>query len=265
MKIKDKLWGKMRELYKFRYMSYSLIRKSLFGKYKNSALGFLWNFLTPTILILIFYVVFENFMGKDIPYFWVYLCVGMFPFSFMNSNLIGGASNITSNAGIIKKMYFPREILPLSQVSYTLIVFLIAYSIVAFLMVITGFPLSLEGLLALPLLIILMFIFSLGMILLTSAISVYSRDFEYLITALARILFWMTPIFYLAESRTGILYTLIWFNPLTYFVEGFHDILYRGIIPSSEILLMCVVISAVMIFFGLLTFEKLKDGFAERI
>ena len=253
------------ELYHFRHMFYSLVRKSLFGKYKNSALGFLWNFITPAISILLFYIVFENFMGRGIPYYWVYLCVGMFPFSFMNTNLIGGASNITSNGGMIKKMYFPREILPLSQVAYTLIVFLIAYSIVAVLMLITGFPLSSEGLLALPLIILTMFAFSFGTILLTSAISVYSRDFEYLITALARILFWVTPIFYTTDSLTGILSTIVWLNPLTYYVEGLRDIIYVGIMPETEILILCTIISAIVLFVGTYVFEKLKDGFAERI
>jgi ABC-type polysaccharide/polyol phosphate export permease len=257
--------GKISELYRFRYMFYSLVRKSLFGKYKNSALGFLWNFITPTISILIFYIVFESFMGRDIPHFWVYLCIGMFPFAFMSNNLIGGASNITSNGGMIKKMYFPREILPLSQVAYTLIVFLIAYSIVAILMLITGFPLSSKGLPALPLIILTMFAFSFGTILLTSAISVYSRDFEYLITALARILFWVTPIFYTTDSLTGVLSTIVWLNPLTYYVEGLRDIVYIGIMPETELLIMCTIISAVMLAIGAYVFERLKDGFAERI
>ncbi len=257
--------GKISELYRFRYMFYSLVRKSLFGKYKNSALGFLWNFITPTISILIFYIVFESFMGRDIPHFWVYLCIGMFPFAFMSNNLIGGASNITSNGGMIKKMYFPREILPLSQVAYTLIVFLIAYSIVAILMLITGFPLSSKGLPALPLIILTMFAFSFGTILLTSAISVYSRDFEYLITALARILFWVTPIFYTTDSLTGVLSTIVWLNPLTYYVEGLRDIIYTGIMPETELLIMCTIISAVMLAIGAYVFERLKDGFAERI
>ena len=253
------------ELYHFRRMFYSLVRKSLFGKYKNSALGFLWNFITPAISILLFYIVFESFMGRNIPNYWAYLCVGMFPFTFMNTNLIGGASNITSNGGMIKKMYFPREILPLSQVAYTLIVFLIAYSIVAVLMLITGFPLSSEGLLALPIIILTMFAFSFGTILLTSAISVYSRDFEYLITALARILFWVTPIFYTTDSLTGILSTIVWLNPLTYYVEGLRDIIYVGIMPETEILILCTIISAIVLFVGTYVFEKLKDGFAERI
>jgi ABC-type polysaccharide/polyol phosphate export permease len=257
--------GKISELYRFRYMFYSLVRKSLFGKYKNSALGFLWNFITPAISILIFYIVFESFMGRDIPHFWVYLCIGMFPFAFMSNNLIGGASNITSNGGMIKKMYFPREILPLSQVAYTLIVFLIAYSIVAILMLITGFPLSSKGLPALPLIILTMFAFSFGTILLTSAISVYSRDFEYLITALARILFWVTPIFYTTDSLTGVLSTIVWLNPLTYYVEGLRDIIYTGIMPETELLIMCTIISAVMLAIGAYVFERLKDGFAERI
>ena len=257
--------GKISELYRFRYMFYSLVRKSLFGKYKNSALGFLWNFITPAISILIFYIVFESFMGRDIPHYWAYLCVGMFPFAFMSNNLIGGASNITSNGGMIKKMYFPREILPLSQVAYTFIVFLIAYSIVAVLMLITGFPLSSKGLPALPFIILTMFAFSFGTILLTSAISVYSRDFEYLITALARILFWVTPIFYTTDSLTGVLSTIVWLNPLTYYVEGLHDIIYTGIMPETELLIMCTIISAVMLAIGAYVFERLKDGFAERI
>ena len=257
--------GKISELYRFRYMFYSLVRKSLFGKYKNSALGFLWNFITPAISILIFYIVFESFMGRDIPHYWAYLCVGMFPFAFMSNNLIGGASNITSNGGMIKKMYFPREILPLSQVAYTLIVFLIAYSIVAILMLITGFPLSSKGLPALPFIILTMFAFSFGTILLTSAISVYSRDFEYLITALARILFWVTPIFYTTDSLTGVLSTIVWLNPLTYYVEGLRDIVYIGIMPETELLIMCTIISAVMLAIGAYVFERLKDGFAERI
>ena len=257
--------GKASELYNFRHMFYSMVKRSLFGKYKNSALGFLWNFITPAISILLFYIVFENFMGRGIPHYWAYLCVGMFPFTFMNSNLIGGASNITSNGGMIKKMYFPREILPLSQVAYTLIVFLIAYAIVGTLMLMTGFPLSSDGLLALPLIILTMFIFSFGTILFTSAISVYSRDFEYLITALARILFWVTPIFYTTDSLTGMLSTIVWLNPLTYYVTGLRDIIYNGIMPSTDLLIMCAVISAVALIVGVYVFEKLKKGFAERL
>ena len=261
----DAVKGKFSELYRSRFMFYSLVRKNLFGKYKNSVLGFAWNFLTPVISVMLFYIVFENFMGRGVPYYWLYLCVGMFPFSFMNTNLIGGASSITSNGGMIKKMYFPRELLPLSQVAYTLIVFLIAYVIVFIMMLITGFPLSTKGMLALPLVIITMFIFSFGTILLTSAISVYSRDFEYLITAFARVLFWVTPIFYMIDSLTGVLSKIIWFNPLTYYVVGLQDIIYRGVMPSAELLIACIVLSTVTLIVGLYIFEKLKDGFAERI
>ena len=265
MITKDAIKSKLSELYRFRHLYYSIVKKNLYGKYKNSALGFLWNFLTPVISILLFYIVFENFMDRAIPHFWAYLCIGMFPFAFMNTNLIGGASNITSNGGMIKKMYFPREIIPLAQVTYTFIIFLIAYTIVAVLMILVGFPLGLDGMLFLPLVILTMFFFSFGAILFTSAISVYSRDFGYFIEAISRILFWVTPIFYMAGERTGIIGTLIWFNPLTYYVEGFHDIMYRGIMPSNELLMACVVMSMAMFIIGACVFVKLKDGFAERI
>ena len=258
--------GKLRELYNFRHLYFSLVKKSLYGKYKNSALGFLWHFLTPVITILLMYIVFENFLGKNIENFWAYLCVGMFPFQFMNGNLIGGASNIVSNGGMIKKMYFPREILSLAQVTYTFIVFLTSYLIIAILMLATGI-LGFGGMIALPIVMGSMFLFSLGSIMLTSSISVYVRDFEYLISAFARILFWVTPIFYMIEARAGagILYTLIWFNPLTYFVEGFHYVMYWGVMPGTGLLIGCVLISLVMFIAGFLVFNKLKDGFAERV
>lgn len=264
---KDGFKGKLREIYNYRHMYYSLVKKNLTGKYKNSTLGFLWNFLTPLITILILYIVFENFMGRGIPHFWAFLSVGMISFQFMNENLIGGASNITSNGGMVQKMYFPREILSLSQVTYTFIVFLISYTIFVLLMAVTGI-LKLNGFLALPIILLSMFMFSMGTIMLTSSISVYSRDFQYLITAFARILFWVTPIFYEVESRAGtggLLYTIIWLNPLTYYVEGLRDITYRGVLPSTEILLSCIIISIVMFIMGALVFNKLKDGFAERL
>lgn len=265
MSFTNSVKGKFTELGSFKHMFYSLIRRNLYGKYKNSALGFLWNFITPAISILLFYIVFENFMGRGIPNYWAYLCIGMFPFTFMNTNLIGGASSITSNGGMIKKMYFPREIVPLSQVAYTFIVFAIAYSIVALLMLITRYPLSPDGLLALSIMIPTMFAFSLGTILFTSAVSVYSRDFEFFITAVSRILFWVTPIFYMIDSLTGILSKIIWLNPLTFFVKGFQDILYWGRMPSPELLIACCLISAVALIIGAYVFERLKDGFAERI
>lgn len=264
MTFRDAFRGKLSELYTFRHMYYSLVQRSLFGKYRNSGLGFLWNFLTPAISILLFYIVFENFMGQSIENYWAYLCIGMFPFQFMNQNLIGGASNITSNGGMVKKIYFPREVLSLSQVTYTFIVFLISYGIVILLMIATGI-LSTGGMMALLIIVPTMFLFSLGTIMLTSSISVYSRDFEYLITAFSRVLFWVTPIFYLAEERAGLLYTIIWFNPLTYFVEGFHHAMYWGTMPGTELLISCVLISLAVFIIGSLVFFKLKDGFAERI
>ena len=109
-----------------------------------------------------------------------------------------------------------------------------------------------------------MFAFSLGTIL-TSTVSVYYRDFEHLIVALTRILFWVTPIFYMIESLSGVLQFVIWFNPLTYYVRGLQDIMYWGIMPSVELIVACTAVSSVSLAVGLYVFEKFKDGFAERI
>lgn len=256
---------RIQELRSFRYMFFNLVKKKLYGKYKNTVLGFIWNFIVPVLSILVLYVVFDTIRERDFPFFWAYLCIGMFPFSLMSPSITEGAGSITSNANMIKKMYFPMEILPLTQVTYSFIIFSISYIFVAILMVFVGFPLGYGGLLALPLVIITMFIFSLGMMMFVSTITVYIRDLEPLISVFGRSLFWLTPIFYSTDQLTGPLLTLVWMNPLTYYVESFHDILYRGIMPDGSVLIGCVIISLLTLVLGAYTFFKFKDGFVERI
>jgi lipopolysaccharide transport system permease protein len=257
--------NKISELYKFRYMFYSLLKKNLFGKYRNSALGFLWNFVLPISIVLLYFIVFENFLGRGIPNYWLFLCINTFSFSFLNMNISNGSSCITSNSSLINKVCFPREILPLVQVTYVLITFLIEYIFMILIMVFIGYPLSWQCLLFLPILIILTYIFALGIVLLISSISVYIRDLEYFVTVLSISLMWITPVFYTISSTTGLLSIIVKYNPLTYYVISFQDLLYNGIIPSTTHLVLCTLFSFITVILGIVVFNKLKSGFAERI
>lgn len=254
-----------REVYNYRSLLYSMVARNLKGKYKSSYLGFGWHFVTPAILIVVFYIVFTGVMQREIDHYWVYLCVGMFPFTFFQSNLGAGAGCVVSNAGTIKKMYFPREIVVFSQIISTFITLLIAYSVVIVLMLLSGYPFNIGALAFLPIILVLSVLFATGYVLFFSALTVFVRDVQFFIEATARILFWVTPIFYLASDVMGILSYIMKFNPFAYFIGIFHDTLYFGNVPGLLEMGVCLIISITAFVIGLIVFNKLKGKFAEEL
>jgi ABC-type polysaccharide/polyol phosphate export permease len=242
-----------------------MVVKNLKGKYKNSYLGFLWHFITPAIMILLFYIVFTTIRYTDDEYYWAYLCVGIIPFTFFQSNLSAGAGCIVANGGMINKMYFPREIIVLSQVISTFITFVIGYAAIIVIMVISGFQFTFETLLFLPVIMALSFVFTTGYVLMTSAVTVYVRDLQYFIDAFSRLFFWVTPIFFYMDSITGILETILWCNPYTYFIELYHDILYYGTFPEPIMIMASIVLALAFLLIGVLVFNRYKGKFAEKL
>jgi len=257
--------GLLKEVYEYRHLLYSMVARNLKGRYKSSYLGFLWHFITPAITIVIFYVVFTGIRAAPIEDYWAYLCIGMFPFTFLQTNLSAGSECVVSNGGTIKKMYFPREIVVFSQIISTFITFIIAYAAIIILIMLLGISFSASALIFLPLILLLTVMFATGYVLLFSAVTVFVRDVHHFIDATARILFFMTPIFYLASEVTGILEKIIWLNPLTYFIESYHDILFFGTVPEIFQLVVCVMLAIVALIVGLITFNRLKGRFAEEL
>jgi len=255
----------LREIYESRNVLRSLISKNLFGRYKNSVLGFGWHFIMPVIMLIVYYVVFTQIRVSPIPDFWVYIAAGIFPFSFMISNLTGGAGTILGNSGMVKKMYFPREIIVLAYVISNFIVMVIGYTISLFIIAATGYSLKWESLLILPIVLILMAVFTIGYVLLFSSMTVYVHDIQYALNSMSMVFFFMTPMYFMADSISGILRNVIWLNPFTYYIEAFHSAVYFGEIPELKILLACTVLSLVSLMLGLIVFRRLKRGFAERL
>lgn len=242
----------------------ALVFKNLFGRYKNSLLGFGWNFITPMIMMLIYYVVFTGIRQGSLPNFWIFLASGLFPFHFMVSNLIGGSNIIVGNVGMIKKMYFPREIIVYAQVFSSFIIMIIGYAIVLIAILLSGNSLSVNAFMILPL-FVTVFFFVTGYALIISALTVYVRDLQHFLSSINIVFFFVTPMYFTVDSVTGILSTIVWFNPFTYYVESFHQIIYFGNIPDIPILLMCIVLAIVSLILGHVIFGKLKRGFAERL
>ena len=257
--------GYLNELIESQNILKSLVVKNLFGRYKNSFLGFAWHFIMPIVMMVVYYIVFTTIRSGNLPNYWVFLASGIFPFNFMLSNLIGGSSSIINNGSMIKKMYFPREIIVYSQVVSSFIVLLIGYSIVLSVVIISGYDCNILSLLFLPIIMITMLFFVTGYSLIFSALSVYVRDIQYILSSLSMVFYFMTPMYFMADTLTGVLSSIVWLNPFTYFIESFHAIVYMGELPETSIIIMCLVLSVVPFVLGHLIFIKLKRGFAERL
>lgn len=255
----------IREVYASRNILRSLVSKDLFGRYRNSALGFAWHFVTPLVMLAVYYVVFTEIRSSPIPDFWVYLASSIFPFTFMTSNLSGGAGCVTGNAGMVKKMYFPREILVLAHVISNFIIMLLGYIAALVIIVISGFPLNPMSLAMLPPILLLIAAFTAGYVFLFSSLNVYIRDIQYILSSFTMVIFFMTPMYFISGDVSGILSKLIWINPFTYYVEALHSIVYFGEIPGLKILLMCIILPIVSLTMGLAVFRRLRRGFAERL
>lgn len=243
----------------------ALVIKNLVGQYRNSYLGFFWQFLNPAIGVILFYFLFTALRTNNIPEYWMFLCIGMFPFTFMNSNIVGASNAIVGNSSMVKKIKISRVIIVVSVVVSVLITFVISYIFVILLMAISGHVFAIVPLLLVIPWVILMVIFSTGTALLLSSICVYVRDLGYFINAFSRVLFWITPIFYSVSQLSGGMAFIVWANPMTWFVESFHDLLYSGIIPDTYVIIGCIIIALTMLSIGTVVFKKLEPGFAERI
>ena len=241
-----------------------MVVKNLIGRYRNSLLGFGWHFVMPIITMAVYYVVFTQIRVNEIRDFWIYLASGIFAFHFMINNLVGGASCIVANSGMVKKMYFPREILVLSQVLSTFIVMVIGYLFVFGTMMGTGYEIKVSLVFIIPF-FVLTLMFVTGYCLLFSSLTVYLRDVQYVLGSISIIFFFLTPMFFTTDSTTGLLNTIVWANPFTYYVEFLHDIIYYGSTPDVAIVIMCTIISITSLLVGMLVFRKLRGGFAERL
>lgn len=257
---------KIKEILDYRDMIVSLVRRDLRGRYKGSLLGFLWNILNPLFQIIVYIIVFSQVMRNDTPYYAVYLVVGIMPWIFFSDSLRQGAGSIVAQADMTKKIYFPREVLPISTVVSRLVNLLITYGLVLLYVFGSGIGVNVRCLVLVPLAILLLFAFSVGLALLFSAINVYFRDVEHILGVILMAWMWMTPIVYESKiMKESFAITIIQINPLTYYINIFQQLLYYKTFPSTTILLKCAFLSLGCLIAGEIVFSKLSKRFAEEL
>lgn len=254
----------IKNLYSYRELLKSNVKKEIRGKYKGSFLGILWSFLNPLLQVAVYAIVFPYIMRVETPNYLQYLIVGIIPWTFFITVINQGMIAVRMNAGIIKKVYFPREILPISVAISGLVNFFISCIIVLIFCVFGGLGISWH-LILLPLIALIQFIFTLGLVLALSAINIYIKDTEYIVQFIINMLFYATPILYPATLFPEKIRWVLYLNPLTGIIDAYRDIFMYHQMPGLMSILYLVVVAVIIFFVGLAIFRKLEKGFAEEL
>lgn len=257
-----------KEIYNYRELLKTSIQKDIRGKYKASFLGVLWSFLNPLLQVIVYWIVFPYlFRAASIPNYLCYLVTGIIPWTFFTTVVNTSTTCINSNAGIIKKVYFPREILVLSCTLSAMVNFFISCIIILIFCLGTGAGVSYH-LIYLPIIAIIQAILCFGVGLILSAINVYVRDIENIVSFVIQMGFYGTPIIYsldMFQNASGILLGLIQWNPITKLVYAYRDIFLYHQTPDFGALGSVLLLGLVVLVIGYWIFKKLERGFAEEL
>lgn len=252
-------------LYNYRQLLKSNVMKEIRGKYKGSFLGVLWSFINPLLSALVYAIVFPIILKSSEPNYVTFIIIGILPWTYFTTVIMQGTTTILMNAGIIKKVYFPREILPISINTSGVINFLISCLIIFLFLIFSGIGFS-WYILFLPLIIFTQFILQQAIIFITSAVNVYIRDAEYILNFFISMLFYATPILYSASMfENSPLRWLIYLNPMATIINCYRDILFYQSMPHIKSLLIVLLASCILLYIGLKIFKKLEKGFAEEV
>ena len=254
-----------KEIYAYREMIFSLVRRDLKGRYKGSALGFFWTFLNPLLQLAVYTFVFSVIMKSTVEDYYLHLFVSLVPWLFFSTSVSEGCSCIRSQQDMVKKIYFPREVLPIAYVTSQFINMLLSFVVVLVVVVISGRGLNVVALLYIPIISAVEYLLCLGSALFVSAITVYIRDMEYLLKIVTMALQFLTPVMYsidIVPQRFMAIYVL---NPMTPIIIAYRDILYYKEIPRLTTLLHAFLMGLGLLVIGFLVFGKLKRRFAEEL
>ncbi|HSJ19323.1 MAG TPA: ABC transporter permease [Nocardioidaceae bacterium] len=269
---------KLTEIASRRDLFTNLTLRELRSKYKRSALGWAWSLLNPLTSLLIYATVFGIFLRvqpetgepSGLHNFAMFLMCGLLPYTFISNGLNGGMGSLIGNGNLVKKVYFPREILVAANTASWVVSFLIELAVLSVVLVFFGNVVILW----VPMLLVLIaieIVFVLGLALMLSVAAVYFRDLQHLLGLILQVWFYSAPIVYpitLVQDEigtTGWKITLYNLNPLTRFVEAFRDVLYDMRFPPVDHLLYLVVVSFAMLLAGQWVFSRLEGRLAEEL
>lgn len=237
-----------------------LVKRDLKKKYRGSILGIIWSVLNPLLMMVVLTIVFSNVFRFDTANYPLYLMTGQVLFGFFSEATNIAMIAIISNASLIKKIYIKKWLFPLSSVTFSLINTFFSLFAVFLIIYFTGGKIYWSFLL-IPIIYMYLYIFSLGIGLLLSSITVFFRDIMYLYGVFLTILMYLTPIFYPENIIPEEYKTLVSFNPLIYYLKYFREIILDGKVPDINLNITCISISVVSLIIGIIVFKSKENQF----
>ena len=252
-------------IYRYREMLINMVRRELRGKYKGSILGFLWTFINPLLQLVVYTIVFSNIMRMGVSNYEIFLFVALIPWMFFSTSVLSGAGSIIYNQSLVTKIYFPREILPLSVVTSNFINMIYCSVIVLAVVLFYHMNLNLEVWFMLPVIAFIEYILVIGIVLIVSALTVYFRDLEHILGIIIMAWQFLAAVMYPESFVPSQYQAILYLNPMTPIIISFRDVLYYGKMPVVENLVYAFLWSLIIFICGFLLFGKLQKDFAEEL
>jgi lipopolysaccharide transport system permease protein len=245
----------LRELWRFRELLLSLVERELRIRYKNSVLGFFWSLLNPLLTALVMTLVFKYFLGQSVGSYVLYVLAAYLPYIFVQFALMDSAQSVLTSLPIVRKVYFPREVLPMAQVIANFIHFCLAM-VVFFLIAVAVWVKSMFGtapvhfpiqptVVLLPVLMVINLMAAMGIGFIVSALNTFYEDVKYMLGAILYVGFFLCPVMYFSENvlafaqRHGALgqavYTVYHLNPMATLCTAYKKVLLATVpIPARD-------------------------------
>ncbi len=262
--LRDPAIAELSELWRYRDLLQLLILNRIKTRYKRSVLGVIWTLLNPLLNTLVLTIAFSQIFRFNVPNYAIYILSGLLFWNFFAQSTNDAMDTLVWGSSLLKRIYIPRTIFAVAVVGNGLINYLLALIPLALVMLALRHPFTLN-LLALPLAILILGMFTLGFSLLISTVAVFFVDFVYIFNVLLSVWFYLTPIIYPLSILPERFLTLFRLNPLVHLLQIFRLLIYDGKMPSSTLWGLAFLLSLVTLLTGWIIFTRKVDEFAYRI
>jgi lipopolysaccharide transport system permease protein len=257
--------GPISTLFRYRALVRNLVAKDITLKYRGSLLGLVWSLLNPALMLFVYVFAFKVVLKVHTENYAYFIMAGLLPWTFFASALTSSTQAIVGNAGLVRRVYFPREILPIACVLFTFWQLMLALAVfLPALILISGIDPSWKIVLILPVLL-LHLLFTVGLAFVLAAVTVHLRDVAHLTEVLLPLLFWVTPIVYPIEMMPPTLQGWVKLSPLALFAISYQDVLLRARFPEWDLIVPVAAWSAVAVGCGYLIFRRFSPTLAEEV
>ena len=238
------------DLFIYRFAVQDFVKNNLRNRYRRSILGVLWTLLNPLLIMSTSVIAFSLVFRMDIKQFGVYVFSGMLPWNMISASASMGTMSLITAEGWLKKVYLPKIMFPYVIVNTEMVNHLLGLASIFIIMLVVRFPIDFS-ILVLPLNILILFIFTLGITIILSVLTVYFRDMSNIVQVVMQAFFYLNPIVYPLEMLPPFAQNLMRFNPFFYFINLFRKTLYEGMLPSFMDFLIPAGIALLSLLFAL--------------